>query len=109
MDRNRLLRIVTYAAIGLVVLLQLQLWFGEGSLMHIRQLEKEIEAQKTQLAALRARNELLEAQVRSLKGDLDTLEGLARSDLGMIQRGETFYLVAPPDDDQASDGAGDAP
>ena len=101
METGRLLHYVTLAAIGLVLLLQVQLWFGEGSLMHIHQLEKEIAAQQAALQALQARNELLEAQVRSLKDDLDAVEGLARSDLGMIRQGETFYLVAPPPPEDA--------
>lgn len=97
MDNARLLRILTAGALVVTVLLQAVLWFGEGSFMHVRQLRKEIAAQQAELQALRARNELLEAQVRSLKEDLDTVEGLARGDLGMIRRGETFFQVTDPD------------
>ena len=109
MDNARLVRILTLAALGITLVLQGVLWFGEGSLMHIHQLRREIGAQQAELAQLRARNEILEAQVRSLKGDLDSVEGLARQDLGMIKQGETFYLVTDPDkardgDDERRDG-----
>lgn len=97
MDNARLLRILTLAALAIGLVLQVVLWFGEGSRMHIRQLHREISVQQAELERLRARNEILEAQVRSLKGDLDTVEGLARGDLGMIRQGETFYLVTDPD------------
>lgn len=103
MDNTRLIRILTIAALAIAVVLQLQLWFGEGSRMHVYQLRKEIAAQQEALARLSARNEILEAQVRSLKENLDTVEGLARSDLGMIRRGETFFLVTEPEDEAATE------
>lgn len=105
MDNGRLLRILTIVALAITLVLQAMLWFGEGSFMHIHQLRKEIAAQQDQLSQLKARNEILEAQVRSLKGNLDAVEGLARGDLGMIRQGETYYLVRDPDhDDRQSDG-----
>ena len=108
MDNARLIRILTIAALAITLVLQVTLWFGEGSLMHIWQLRKEIAAQQADLGKLKARNEILEAQVRSLKGDLDSVEGLARDDLGMIRKGETFFLVTDPEDDAPADaGNGD--
>ncbi len=106
MDNARLLRILTAIALVITLVLQVTLWFGEGSLMHIWQLRKQITVQQEELARLEARNEILEAQVRSLKGDLDTVEGMARSDLGMIRKGETFFLVTEPEDQGIE---GDAP
>lgn len=108
MDNARLIRILTLTALAITLVLQVTLWFGEGSLMHIWQLRKEISAQKDELGRLKARNEILEAQVRSLKGDLDSVEGLARDDLGMIRKGETFFLVTEPDDDTAAGNDGEA-
>lgn len=103
MDNARLLRILTAIALVITLVLQVTLWFGEGSLMHIWQLRKQITVQQDELARLKARNEILEAQVRSLKGDMDTVEGMARSDLGMIRKGETFFLVTEPEE-QPADG-----
>lgn len=99
MDNTRLIRILTAAALAITLVLQVTLWFGEGSVMHIHQLRKSIEAQQEELKTLQARNEILEAQVRSLKENIDSVEGLARGDLGMIRQGETYYLVKDPDRD----------
>lgn len=101
MDNNRLIRILTLAALAVTLVLQVTLWFGEGSLMHIWQLRKQIAVQQEEVGNLKARNEILEAQVRSLKGGLDSVEGLARDDLGMIRQGETFFLVTDPESDRA--------
>ncbi len=105
MDNTRLIRLLTIAALAITLLLQLTLWFGDGSLMHIHQLKKQIALQQDDLDTLKARNEILEAQVRSLKGGLESVEGLARSDLGMIRRGETFFLVTDPDQDKPAAGS----
>lgn len=99
MDNTRLVRILTLAALAITLVLQVNLWVGEGSVMHIRQLHREIDQQKSALDKLTARNEILEAQVRSLKENLDTMEGLARNDLGMIRQGETFFLVPDPQEE----------
>jgi len=109
MDNTRLVRLLTLAALVITLALQVVLWFGEGSVMHIWQLRKQIAAQEAQLQGLRQRNEILEAQVRSLKENLDTMEGLARGDLGMIRQGETFFLVKEPQDEGASDASGSEP
>lgn len=109
MDNTRLIRILTLAALVVTLVLQVQLWFGEGSRMHVHRLNKEIEAQKQVLDGLRARNEILEAQVRSLKENLDTIEGLARSDLGMIRQGETFFLLTEdPEEAAREDESGES-
>lgn len=104
MDNSRLIRLLTLTALAITLVLQGALWFGDGSLMHIHQLKKQIAVQQGELGKLKARNEILEAQVRSLKGDLDSVEGLARSDLGMIRQGETFFMVTDPDRDDAKKG-----
>ena len=106
MENARLFRILTLSALAITLVLQVTLWFGEGSLMHIWQLRKQIAAQTEELGRLKARNEILEAQVRSLKENKDSVEGLARSDLGMIRQGETFFLVTDPEEDApAADAA----
>ena len=104
MENARLIRLLTLAALAISLLLLGTLLFGEGSLMHIHNLRKEIAAQRAELDALKARNEILEAQVRSLKENLDSVEGLARGDLGMIRKGETYYLVTDPDRSAKKDG-----
>jgi len=83
--------------IGLLLLLllalQYRLWTGDGSLAEVQSLQDEISAQKAELEQLRARNQVLEAEVIDLHEGLDALEELARSELGMIKRGEIFLQV----------------
>ena len=91
--------------IGVLVLsllwLQYRLWVGEGSLAEVHNLRQEISRQKTELERLHRRNQVLEAEVRDLKTGLDALEERARTELGMIRKGEVFYQVIEPDGGQS--------
>ncbi len=73
--------------------LQYRLWVGEGSLAQNNALLTQLEAQQAKNDTLQARNELLDARVQELKNGLDTIEELARSELGMVKENETFFLV----------------
>lgn len=73
--------------------LQYRLWVGPGSWAQIALLEREITGQREQNDHLVARNQMLAGEVLSLKSGNEAIEEHARSDLGMIKRGETFYLV----------------
>ena len=77
----------------MVVGLQYRLWVGPGSWAQIALLEREIKGQLEQNDHLVARNQRLGGEVLSLKSGNEAIEEHARSDLGMIKRGETFYLV----------------
>ena len=90
------MRILTALALGLIVLLQYPLWFGSGGLAHLWQLQRQIAAQKTENAQFKERNAALEAEVLDLKTGLAAIEERARSDLGMIKKGETFYQIVDP-------------
>jgi len=79
----------------LVMLLGLQyrLWIGAGSWAQIVALNDTIAKQRQLDERLAGRNQMLEGEVLSLKSGYDAIEEHARNDLGMIKRGETFYLV----------------
>ena len=77
----------------LFVLLQFKLWVGDGSMVDVTELRKEIREQQAENKQLMARNEELEAEVKDLKEGLEAIEERARADLGMIKEGETFYHV----------------
>ena len=77
----------------LLLLLQYRLWFNEGSLAELHQLEIEVRKQRQLNAQLRARNEQLELEVMELQEGLETVEERARKDLGMIRKGEVYYQV----------------
>jgi cell division protein FtsB len=75
----------------LLLLLQARLWIGEGSIKEATALKKAIAQHQNTTAQLRERNQRLEAEVKDLKNQLGALEERARTDLGMIKQGETFY------------------
>ncbi|WP_133512406.1 cell division protein FtsB [Candidatus Thiosymbion oneisti] len=98
----------------LLLALQYRLWTGDGSLAEVQALRDEINAQKVELQQLRARNQVLEAEVLDLHEGLDALEERARSELGMIKRGELFLqVIEEPAEDasqkSASSAAGEGP
>lgn len=76
-----------------VLMLQARLWLGEGSITNIWQLNSEIEEQSFENDRLKDRNAVLNAEVLDLKSGLESIEERARSELGMIKEGETFYLL----------------
>ena len=77
----------------LLAYLQYKLWFGEGSLQEVRELQQAVEQQREENLQLRERNDALDAEVRDLQQGLDAIEEHAREDLGMVKEGETFYQV----------------
>ena len=80
----------------LLVTLHYRLWFGEANLRQVWSLEQKIEQQQEDNQVLSLRNKQLEAEVRDLKTGLSALEERARSELGMIQEGETFFQLVEP-------------
>ncbi len=85
-------------AVLLVLLagLQYRLWWGEGSFAHVTSLQDEIASQRARNHDLFQRNQALVREVIGLKHGNDAMEEAARSQLGLIAPGETFYLVAEP-------------
>ena len=77
----------------LLIVLQYDLWVGEGSIVEVRKLESAIELQINENRILRERNDALKAEVLDLKHGLGAIEERARSELGMIKNNETFFHV----------------
>jgi cell division protein FtsB len=86
----------------LLAWLQYRFWFGPGNSGEVMMLEAQVEAQRRDNAGLQQRNDALAAEVKDLKEGEAAIEERARSELGMIKPGETFYRVvenapvAPP-------------
>jgi cell division protein FtsB len=78
------------------VALQAKLWWGEGGLGEARGLQVRVGEQRSENARLQQRNDALEAEVEDLKSGEAAVEDRARSELGMIKPGETFYRVVEP-------------
>ncbi|HEY7638350.1 MAG TPA: cell division protein FtsB [Steroidobacteraceae bacterium] len=91
------MKFVAAGLLILLVLLQYRLWFGDGSVREVTQLQAQITAQQEQNAHLRERNRTLAAEVQDLKKGTTAIEERARTDLGMVGKSETFYQVVAPD------------
>ena len=89
------MRIVASILFFLLILLQAKLWFGGHGVFQLWSLEGTINDARERNADLLSRNETLHAEVTELKQGREALEERARSQLGFIKDGETFYRVIP--------------
>ncbi len=90
------MRVLIAVLVLLLLAMQYRLWVGEGSLAEVHQLRQEIGRQQQELDAMKQRNKVLEAEIVDLKTGLEALEERARSELGMIRKGEIYYQVVEP-------------
>jgi len=80
--------------------LQYRLWVGDGGIFDTRRLQQVVDQQSESNTQLQLRNSVLEAEVADLHNSGAAIEAHARSELGMIRKGETFYLVVAPNSPQ---------
>lgn len=73
--------------------LQVRLWIGQGSLAHVSTLKEQVQQRVAENESKQQRNAILKAEVKDLRTGLEAVEELARSELGLIKEGETFYLI----------------
>lgn len=89
-------RVLALTLLLVLLALQIQLWVGEGSIGQQRQLKQQIAEQQQNNAELEARNQEIVLEIESLGDDAQGDEGIeerARSELGMVQEGEVFYMM----------------
>lgn len=89
-------KLASYSLMSLLLWLQYLLWLSDGGVLAMWHLTREIGAQQAENVLLRERNAVLNAEVMDLKGGLAAIEELARSELGMVKKGETFFQVTAP-------------
>ena len=87
------MKILAAILLFLFLLLQYDLWVGEGSMATVHHLQQAVQSQQLENAKLKQRNAALGAEVQDLKQGLEAVEERARSELGMIREGETFIQV----------------
>ncbi len=80
----------------ILLALQAKLWMGDGSWRQAIALKHAVSEQRTENVRLQQRNDALSAEVEDLKSGETAAEERARSELGMIKPGETFYRVVEP-------------
>jgi cell division protein FtsB len=84
----------------ILVLLQYRLWLSHDGLPSLLRLHQAVEKQRLDNTELKERNQVLAAEVQDLKSGLDALEERARSELGMVKPGETFFQIIDKPDEQ---------
>ncbi|MEQ1488428.1 MAG: cell division protein FtsB [Methylotenera sp.] len=87
------MKALTLIFVILIALLQYPLWLGKGSWLRVWDLSSQIKVQQDKNAALKARNDTIDAEVRDLKSGRAAIEERARSELGMVKQDEVFYQV----------------
>ncbi|MBZ4040377.1 cell division protein FtsB [Novilysobacter selenitireducens] len=92
----RWLRLLMVVLLAMLAWLQYHLWLDEGGRRSVAKLEAQVEQQARDNGGLQERNDALQAEVEDLKSGEAAVEERARSELGMIKPGETFYRVVEP-------------
>jgi cell division protein FtsB len=96
------MKLLTVIMVFLLLLLQYRLWTGNGSLVEVNLLKDEIEKIENENENLKERNLSLTAEVFDLKQGHEAIEEIARSEMGMIKDGETFYQIIDNADQQSN-------
>ncbi len=73
--------------------LQYKLWFDKGSVPRAHALEQDLAELKAKNEDAKQKNAVLEADVRDLEKAGEAIEERARSELGMVKKGETLIQV----------------
>lgn len=90
------MKILNIILLVTLLILQFRLWFGEGSISHVVSLQGKVEAQQAINDEWIEKNELLANEVIDLQTGTAAIEEYARTELGMIKKNETFFLVVKP-------------
>ena len=99
-----MLRYVALLLLILLLALEVKLWTGDWSMREVWRLRDRVSEQKQENQKLKQRNEALSAEVQDLKNGNEAVEERARSELGLVKPGETFYQVVEPTADSKKNG-----
>ena len=83
-------------------MLQYRLWLGHGNLIEVKQLQQTLAEKIADNRNLKEQTQSLAADVMDLKNGLEAIEERARSEMGMIKKGEVYYQVIEPDNEEPS-------
>jgi cell division protein FtsB len=103
------MRWLALAFVALIVALQYPMWLGKGGWLQVRELDRQLAAQKEANAKLKVRNDALDADVRDLKAGFEAIEERARSELGMVKQDEVFFQLRQRPESSRNDPDGGKP
>lgn len=84
---------LTFALMIVLLLMQYQLWYGQGGVHDAQRLKRVIAIADIQNAHMLERNALLLADVHDLRSGDEAVEERARNHMGMVKDGEHFYQL----------------
>jgi cell division protein FtsB len=87
-------RPVPLILLSLLLVLQLQLWFGRGSVPDVWRLRQQYNNQLQLNAQAEQSNQRLRAELRDLRDGLEMVEERARFEIGMVKPNEIFVQIA---------------
>jgi cell division protein FtsB len=99
------LRSLAIAFVVLIAALQYPMWLGRGGWLQVRELDRQLSAQRDVNAQLKARNDALDADVRDLKTGSEAIEERARAELGMVKHDEVLFQLQSETAGGAAPGA----
>ncbi len=89
-----MLKILMLLMMSITVYLGYLVFENESTgLKRLNKIEATLRLQQKENTILKSRNEMLEADIKNLHQNLSAVEELARKELGLIQRDETFYYI----------------
>ncbi len=86
-------RIIFAVLVVLFLVVQYKLWFDKGSVPRAHALEQELQDLKAKNDDAKRKNAVLEADVKDLEKAGEAIEERARSELGMVKKGEVLIQV----------------
>ena len=78
--------------ISIILLTQFNYWYGDYNRSDLNSMKEEISKISIENEELLLENKLLEEERDKLSSGREAIEGIARSELGLIKPGETFYV-----------------
>jgi len=91
------IRLLVSAMALMVLVLGYRAWFGDSGYFALAKMEQRVAEQRKATAEIEADNTELTHEVMGLKHTALAVESRARTDLGMIKDGESFFLVVDAD------------
>jgi cell division protein FtsB len=93
MRDNLHIKVLIAAILLLTLHFQYRVWFGDGSMQQIQAYQLRLDKLLHQAKQKQQRNDSLYAEVLDLRKGKEAIEEIARHDLGMIKKDETFFQV----------------
>ena len=87
-------RPVPIILIMLLIVFQLQLWFGRGSIPDVWRLRQQHQTQLALNTQAELQLERMRAELRDLRDGMEMVEERARSEIGMVKPNEIFVQIA---------------